>query len=199
MLGILLTKWTIRLALACYVAYIAHALAARGARGFQTARAIWTMGSVLFVVHVGCAFHFYHGWSHAAAWQNTADKTNELLGVPFGNGIYFSYLFLVLWVADVIWLWTFGSRPAAAALCATSVPARSRLWGQTPPWRVLVHVFLLFIALNGAIVFEAGPTRWAGLAASALLAALAGRAAYNGLPLAHSKSRTADEPNLTTS
>ncbi len=186
MLGILLTKWTIRLALACYVACAALALTGRGARGCTTARAIWTAGCALFVIHVACAFHFYHGWSHAAAWQHTADKTNELLGVPFGYGIYFSYLFLVLWVADAVWLWTFanrtlGSRPAAAACSATSVPALGRLRARTPWWRALVHLFLLFIAFNGAIVFEAGPTRWAGLAACAVFAALAGRAAYNGL------------------
>jgi hypothetical protein len=49
----------------------------------------------------------------------------------------------------------------------------------TPPWRVLVHVFLFFIAFNGAIIFEAGPTRWAGIAACCALAALAGHSGYN--------------------
>jgi len=196
MLGILLTKWTIRLALACYVAYVAIVLAGRGAHAAKMARAIWTTGCAWFVIHVACAFHFYHGWSHRAAWQHTADKTNELLGVPFGNGIYFSYLFLVLWVADAVWLWTLGSRPAAAGWSATSVPALARLRAKTPWWRALVHIFLLFIAVNGAIVFETGPTRWVGLAACAVLAALAGRAAYNGLPAANSKNQRTKEPNL---
>jgi hypothetical protein len=126
------------------------------------------------------------------------------LGAPYGNGIYFSYLFLVLWVADAVWLWTAGrpnpgSQAAAAACSATSVPAPQSLWRLTPWWRVLVHVFLLFIAFNGAIVFEGGPTRWAGLAACAILAALAGRAAYNGLPAAVPKDRSDHQPRFTPS
>src|SRR5262245_32305123 len=180
-MGPLLTKWTIRLALACYVAYLAGWLAARGQRWPTTARWLWTAGCALFVAHVACAFHFYHGWSHAAAWQSTADETRRMLGFAFGDGIYGSYLFLIAWVGDVVWLWTGGSPPAAVASCATSVPRQTLSWGQTPPWRVVVHIFLLFIAFNGAIIFEAGPTRWFGIAACLALAGLAGRRAYNAL------------------
>jgi len=179
-MGPLLTKWTIRLALACYVAYLAGWLTAKSERWPGTARWLWTGGCALFVVHVACAFHFYHGWSHAAAWQTTADETRRMLGFAFGDGIYGSYLFLIAWVADVVWLWT-GSRPAAAGSCATSVPRPAWPWGQTPAWRVGVHVFLLFIAFNGAIVFESGPTRWFGMAACLALGFLAVRRTYNAL------------------
>jgi len=179
MLGVLLTKWTIRLALACYVAYLAGWLMAKckhtahGDRWPHIARAIWTLGCVLFVVHVACAFHFYHHWSHAAAWQTTAQETEQLLGVAFGDGIYFSYLFLILWVLDVAWLWlrtdrnevANGTPSEPATVDATAVPQLPLRLIQTPSWRVLVHIFLLFIAFNGAIVFEHGPTRWAGIAA----------------------------------
>ncbi|HEX5103226.1 MAG TPA: hypothetical protein VFV87_05415 [Pirellulaceae bacterium] len=160
MLGHLLTSWTIRLALALYVAWLAGWLVASGPRWAAASRWIWTLACGLFLVHVACAFHFYHHWSHAAAWQDTADETQALLGVAFGDGIYFSYAFMVLWVLDVAWLWLV-----------------SPVW---TPWpRLLVHAFLLFIAFNGAIVFEAGPTRWFGLAACAVLAGLAVRRAYN--------------------
>jgi hypothetical protein len=38
---------------------------------------------------------------------------------------------------------------------------------------VAVHGFLLFIVVNGAIVFEAGVTRWAGILVVLALASLA--------------------------
>jgi hypothetical protein len=170
--GELLTAWTIRLALACYVAYLAGWLLVpnhgkSGTSWRTAARWLWTLGCVLFVIHVACAFHFYHGWSHADAFEKTAVETEQLLGFRFGEGIYFSYLFFVLWVVDVVAMWTWRSpggqsrRPMIAAM----------------QW--LLHAYLFFIAFNGAIVFESGPTRWAGIAACLVLSGLAARAAYN--------------------
>lgn len=192
MLGMLLTKWTIRLALACYVAYLAGWLSRLNSRWPRTVLAIWTLGCFLFTVHVACAFHFFHQWSHAIAWRFTAERTKQLLGVEFGDGIYFSYLFLVLWVLDVSWLWLSfclrtsvangkprGSPASPATAGATAVPQVLNWQWETPGWRVLVHVFLLFIAVNGAIVFEAGPTRWAGIAACLALFGLGVRRGYN--------------------
>jgi hypothetical protein len=196
MIGTLLTNWTIRLALVCYVAYLAGWLSVTHPRWPTAARWIWTLGCGLFVAHVACAFHFYHDWSHAAAWRDTAEQTQRIIGVAFGNGIYFNYTFLTLWVADVVWLslprasqspgmpsalprQTFGSPTARVGLGATGVPRRSPSPSQTPAWRILVHVFLIFIAFNGAIVFESGPTRWAGIVACCGLSALAGWRAYN--------------------
>lgn len=164
MIGELLTLWTVRLALVCYVAYVAQRLtvprqARRSDSRFAAARAIWTLGCGLFLVHVACAFHYYHGWSHSAAWEKTASETDKLLGIRFGDGIYFSYAFTLLWLLDVaaMWLWP-------------------RADGALRPF---VHAYLFFIAFNGAIVFEAGPIRWAGIAACLLLAGLAGWATYN--------------------
>src|SRR5205823_6059437 len=105
---------------------------------------------------------------------------------------YFSYVFLVLWIVDVLWLWVSPrlrtnvanaeprGRPADPATAgATAVPHPGIRDLGTPPWRLGVHVFLLFIAVNGAIVFEAGPTRWAGIAACLALFGLAVRRGYN--------------------
>src|SRR5262249_9144489 len=162
----------IRLALACYVSYLAGWLSLGPARLPRTMRAIWTLGCVLFDVHVACAFHFYHHWSHTVAWHHTAERTKQLLGIAVGDGIYFSYLFLVLWLLDVVWLWVSpltthtvanrtpdpGSRSAPTTPDAIVMPQRPPLDPKTPWWRLVVHVFLLFIAVNGAIVFESGPT-----------------------------------------
>jgi len=174
--GELLTAWTIRLALACYVAYLAGWLVCRSGGSAAAiwpplARWIWTLGCGLFVFHVACAFHFYHGWSHAAAFDKTAHETEELLGFRFGEGIYFSYLFLALWIIDVAALWWPFWWPARAGQTATG-PFAS-------PVRISLHGYLLFIAANGAIVFESGPIRWAGLAACVFLTVLAIWEAYN--------------------
>lgn len=166
MLGALLTSWTIRAALVCYAVYVALTLTRTKP---NLARAIWTAGCGLFIMHVACAFHFYHHWSHQAAWQETADETRLVIGVAFGDGIYFSYLFLALWVADVVWLWSPGNSLARGSLqfrfarSATPVPPLAAGLDRTPHWRLAVHGFMLFIAVNGAIIFEAGATRAAGL------------------------------------
>jgi hypothetical protein len=168
MLGVQLTKWTIRLALACFVACMAGWLAGpvheawRG-RTLAALRWLWTIGCGVFLAHVVCAFHFYHGWSHAAALEFTANETDKLLGIRFGEGIFFNYAFTLLWLADVVWMWL--------------VPIAVVGQGSWP--RRIIYAYLGFIAFNGAIVFEAGPTRWFSIAACLLLAALAARAAYN--------------------
>lgn len=154
MLGPLLTTWTIRLALICYAACVAGSLVKRGPGWSQIALWLWTLGCGLFVVHVFCAMAFYHEWSHIRAFEKTAVETRALLGVEFGAGIYFSYLFLLVWVVDVCWSW----------LGAAS-------YRERPRWLALgVHAYLGFIAFNGAIVFEDGPTRWAGSAVCIALA-----------------------------
>src|SRR5207247_4306515 len=102
----------------------------------------------------------YHRWSHAVAWRHTAERTQDLLGVAVGDGIYFSYLFLVLWIIDVVWLWLptknnisanrkpLGSPTDPAREDATAVPSHVLGPLRTPVWRVMVHVFLLFVAIN---------------------------------------------------
>lgn len=159
MLGSLLTHWTIRLALAAYALWLAGELLARTrppARGSHASRWLYAIACGLFLVHVACAFHFYHGWSHAAAYDDTARQTQEQLGFAFGGGIYFSYLFALLWVADVAWLWLSPGRPPSRVTAA-------------------IQLYMAFIALNGAIVFEAGVTRWVGIPVALLLGTLAVR------------------------
>ena len=94
------------------------------------------------------AFHYFHHWSHALAFE----RTRQVSGV--GEGIYVSYLFTLLWVADVAWWWLQPDRYAAR-----------------PAWidRTL-HGFMLFIVLNGTVVFESGGIRWAGLLGLVVLA-----------------------------
>lgn len=137
--GELITRWTVRLAASGYVAglalrWLAHGKPAR----LKWARILWTAGFSLFVVHVLCAFHVFHHWSHQAAFETTARRTLETVGFEFGYGIYANHLFLLVWGTDA-WLWW--------RLGISRYEHRSR-WLE-----VAVQGYLAFIFLNGTIVF----------------------------------------------
>ncbi len=168
-MGIWLTFWTVRLALLCYVAVLAAELARPWPRRHgdptqeaafgRRLRAIWSVGCLLMLAHVASAFHFYHQWSHAEAEAATARQVQELVGVPLAWGIYFSYAYLAIWVADAAWWW---ARPATYAVRPLAVGAA-------------VHFFMVFMAFNGAVIFAEGAAPWVGLAISSLLVLLLAR------------------------
>jgi hypothetical protein len=152
--GDALTRNTIRLSLIWYAAALFLMMKLRrgdwsadSAIG-KSARWCWTWGVTSYVVHVAMAFHFFHHWSHADAYAHTESVSG------FGAGVFGSYLFTCLWVADAIWWWTlpraYANRPVAVD--------------------VVLHSFMLFIALNGAIVFAQGAVRWASLSVFCALA-----------------------------
>jgi hypothetical protein len=155
--GELLTRWTVRLAVAFYVFGLALRVSARCRKPWLAwSRLFWTGGVAVFLLHVACAFHFYHHWSHEAAYAMTARQTAEVVGLAWGGGLYANYAFALLWGADVGWWWL---RP-------TSYQNRSRLLEGA------VQGFLAFIAFNATVVFGAGLIRWLGLAACLCLAAV---------------------------
>ena len=129
--GQALTVWVIWLATALYVAAVAGWLM----RQDRLARVLWTAGCGLYVVHVAGAFQFYHHWSHAAAYRETARQTLEVVGLNWGGGLYFNYVFTAVWVADVIWWWrgieTYRRRPRAITIA--------------------VHTFMAFMFLNAVL------------------------------------------------
>ncbi|MEI7702468.1 MAG: hypothetical protein WCK86_21930 [Planctomycetia bacterium] len=155
--GSFLISATVRLALLCYAACVTLQLMnCHGARWRFVLRGLWTTGALLFVAHVLAAFHFAHHWNHQAAIQSTAEQTKELIGWAFGEGLYFSYLFVLLWLADVVWYW----------VSPVSYESRSLRV------KLLLHGYLFFIAFNGAVVFESGVTRPVGVLLSTLFAIL---------------------------
>jgi len=159
--GEFLTRWTVRVALALFVvALLLRLRAARRRSRLAQARLAWTVGCAAFLLHVVCAFEFYHHWSHAAAYAATARQTAAVVGWNWGGGIYANYLFALLWVADGLWWWR------GLEACEMREPYVA--------WKV--PAFMLFIAFNATVVFGQGPIRWFGLAAGALLLlALVGR------------------------
>ena len=106
-----------------------------------------------FVIHVACAFHFYHAWSHAAAYAATALDTARLFQWHWGGGLYFNYAFTIVWLIDVLWWWrglaAYAHRPRVV--------------------EIAVQTFLGFMAFNGAVVFASGWTRWTGVGCCVLL------------------------------
>jgi hypothetical protein len=163
-LGEGLTRWTIRGALALYVLSLAIRLAARGrCVWLAPARWAWTFGCVLFTIHVLCAFHFYHSWSHDAAYAATAERTAEVVGLSWGGGLFANYLFLVVWAADAGWWWT--------------APKRYECRSRLAEWAV--QGFLGFMAFHATVVFGQGLIRWFGVAACVVLAAWTAALRYN--------------------
>lgn len=150
--GIVLTFQTVRLALAWYAAAMLLMTGAKAddwrvltARG-RAMRWCWTWGMTIYLVHVGMAFHHYHGWSHADAFR----RTREISGL--GAGLYVSYLFTLVWTLDGVWWW----------LSPQSHAGRPAWLGK---W---IHGFMLLIVFNGLVVFGTSPARWIGAAAFVL-------------------------------
>jgi hypothetical protein len=155
----LLTRWTIRVALLLYAAGLASLLLAKRRTTYlRETRLAWTTGCVFLWLHLAAAFHFYHGWSHGAAYEATARDTQAVLGWPFGTGVFFNYLFAAAWTADV---WCWWRRGFEAPL------GRSR----RPRW--ILHGFLIIMVFNATVVFGDGGVRWVAAAMFLALAVIA--------------------------
>ena len=151
-MGDFLTRSTVWFAVAFYIA--AGFARIHGSR-ISMARWLSTAGLVFFLIHVAFAFHFFYRWSHSVAWEETARATEAMTGSNSGDGLYLNYLFALVWLADLAWWWIRGD--------ATYVQRKR-------PINWLLHGFLLFMIVNGAVIFTSSPLRWF---AATLLVALA--------------------------
>jgi hypothetical protein len=159
-IGEWIIAWSIRIAMLLFV--VVHALewsTVNRPRIQFTLKVLWTASFLLFLLHVAAAFHFVHHWSHDAAYIATANETREKMGFAYGTGVYFNYLFLLVWAIDVAMIWLGKS--------STSVIQKYV--------RILGRCYLLFIAFNGVIVFKSGWLRVIGLLATVMLMVLAFR------------------------
>lgn len=141
--------WTARLCVGCYLLRYLADVAGRP----KLARRFWIAGWLLLAAHTGAAFHLVHHWSHAAAVVHTAERTRDVLGWSWGGGVWFNYLALAVWGADVV------------------LPVRNARSGRArTTWAVCVHAYLAAMVLSATVVF--GPAYWWAVAAlfgSALL------------------------------
>ena len=146
--GEFITRITIWVAIGGYVAGAAAFALSRGRSVWaRAARLAWTFACAALLVHVACAFHFYHGWSHDSAYQDTARQTAEVFRLNWGGGLYINYALLTGWVLDVACWWLGGLDSY-----------RRRPWPLVAAW----HGFLIFIIFNATVVFKTGWARWAG-------------------------------------
>lgn len=144
-LGDDLTRHTVRVSLAFYLPALTLMIVRRRypeAGWDDIARTLWTLAWAAYIVHLAMAFHYYHEWSHAHAMEHTESRSG------FGQGIYFSHLFTLLWTADVAYWW----------LSPEGYLRRS----SRVAW--LLHAYMLFVVFNATVVYEQGFIRWAGVA-----------------------------------
>lgn len=147
--GEILTRVTVWISIAGYAAGTAAFALSRGRYKWDSAaRLAWTGACVALLTHVAYAFHFYHGWSHEAAYRDTARQTDDTFGLDWGGGLYVNYALIIWWVVDISWWWLRGLDSY-----------RRRPWPLVAAW----HGFLIFIIFNAAVIFKAGLMRWAGL------------------------------------
>lgn len=157
MTGADLTRWTIWIATAAYfgrwICDFRPSAISIGRRS-QTARLCWTVACAFLWIHVACAFHFHHHWSHADAVAHGAEQTRKVVGFAFGEGIWTNYLTMSLWLTDVAWWWL---APAA--------------FSRRPKWiEIGWQSYLAFIGFNATVVFASGIIRWGTVAAFAIIA-----------------------------
>jgi hypothetical protein len=110
--------------------------------GRAVARVWWLLGMVAYVAHILLAYGFFYEWSHRVAWEETARETSEAVGLDSGLGLVVNFAFAAILGLDLLLQWSRGVR----------LPGR---------WLDGVVVFLI---INGAIVFGEGAVRWYGAA-----------------------------------
>ena len=118
-------------------------------RQVEPTRRLWTIAAALAWLHAGAAFHQVYGWSQATAVDATARQTAALFGLAWGGGLFVNYAFLAMWAVDAAWWWM----APASHQQRSPIVERARRW------------IFVFMFVNGAIVFAAGPARLAGVAA----------------------------------
>jgi hypothetical protein len=154
MLGDGIIRWTARLAVTCYVGRLCVDVAGRrDAASQRIARWMWTIGCGIFLLHVAAAFHFLHGWSHAAAFEHVRQRTLHDIGWNSGSGIYVNYAFTLLWLVDTILWW------------------RRLDWsGKRASYWIVQSVFA-FLMIQATAVF--GPPLWMPICAAVVISLIA--------------------------
>ena len=117
----------------------------------RLARAVWTAGLALALIHVVLAFDVVYAWDHEAAVTATARQAADRFGWGWRGAIYVNYLFVALWCADVAAWWL---APASRAARSPRIELA----------RIAIFVFMFF---NGAVVFATPAGRLVGIAAVA--------------------------------
>jgi hypothetical protein len=111
------------------------------------ARAFWTIGAGLTIIHAVAVFHYIHHWSQDEALAHTARQTAALTGLHWGGGLYVNYAFISLWAGDAALWWR----------------DRASYEGRSAVSRDILLAIFVFMFVNGGIVFAHGSARAIGL------------------------------------
>ena len=148
-----LTRSTVWLALWLYAGGEAVQAVGGSRRYFMVSRWFSTFGCAVFLAHVICAFHYYHQWSHAAAYAETARQTAEWVGRQWGGGLYINYLFTAIWLSEVVWSWA----------------SPKNYLNRHYQVDVACRAVFFFMIVNGAVLFARTQIRWLGIALCVIL------------------------------
>ncbi|MAS93321.1 MAG: hypothetical protein CMO55_09000 [Verrucomicrobiales bacterium] len=132
--GELITRASIWLAMLCWTAAIIS-------RGKPSAKWYWAAGFDIYCLHILFAYGVFYEWSNETAWDQTAQQTAEVTGLETGVGLIVNFTFAAILLFDVI-----------------------QQWRGRKTFRNLVDAFVIFMIVNGAIVFGHGPVRVYGAA-----------------------------------
>jgi hypothetical protein len=147
-----LTVWFARIGYLLYLIVVQLDFTGRADTRWSTRRTLWIGAYLFHLAHVLAAYQLVHRWDHSAVWEQTAERTERLVGWRVGEGVIVNHLFLLLWTADLGW-----------SLVAPSSYRRAR------PARFARHAIWLFMYVNGAILFALDGFRWINLAALGIL------------------------------
>ena len=111
------------------------------------------LGAVQVSSAVGVASTSEQAENFAAVIAETAIQAEALTGLGWGGGIYLNYAFGLVWLAELAW----------AMVAGASYRTRPRHVG----W--FVRGFLLFMIINGGVIFVDGPQRWIGATIAGVL------------------------------
>lgn len=107
----------------------------------KTARLAWTLGTTAYLIHVVAAFETFYGWSHGTALAETARQTAEVTGINTGAGLWVNHAFTAVLAFDVFQQWT----------------------GKTRRFATAIDWLVIFMIVNGAVVFADGAVRGFGI------------------------------------
>ena len=139
--GELITRASIWLAMAGWTLAIIS-------RGKPPAIWIWAASFDLYSLHILFAYGVFYEWSNKIAWNHTANQTAEAIGVNTGIGLAINFVFLAILLTDIVLQWR-------GKHCC----------------RNFIDGLVLFMIVNGAIVFGHGPVRAFGALLLGIVAA----------------------------
>lgn len=155
--------WTVRLAVALYGIAVWRRLSAGTSNSADSTDRLqmwtWAGSWILCVIHVLCAFHFEHRWSHTAAIRHTAEMTERVVGIHWGGGLYINYIFLIWWGWSVLQAFRVGRSHPSMVLEFTAAFMMFNATAVFGPqwWWIPVCVFGAILGIQVALFRKESP------------------------------------------